>query len=158
MGQIKNIKLHIVTDIKSRPYLPRNNNNKDGGRRCRCTDGIEEEKNIPKVHVPWCRFGSTPRPLQRTTHGNSARPGTPPLHARTENETTRVDEETEESEERSSGEREAGCREDTSPKHDRVTRHDRFHHRHPQRENFQSSRDQTRDDRTLSWRVFVDLQ
>merc|ERR1712193_590296 len=142
MGQIKNIELHIVTDIKSRSYLPHNNNNnnnQNGRRRRRCTDGIEEEKNIPKVHVPWCRFGSTSRPLQRTIDGNSARPGTSPIHTRAEDETSRVDEETEESEKRSSGERETRRRENTSPKHDRVTRHDRFDHRHPQRENVQSS-------------------
>merc|ERR1712099_26332 len=143
--QIKNIKLHIVTDIKSRPYLPRNNNNnnQNGRRRRRCTDGIKEEKNIPKVHVPWCRLGSTPRSLQRTIDGDCTRSGTPSLHTRAEDETTCVDEETEESEERSSGERETRRREDTSPQHDRVARYDRVHYRHPQRENFQSSRDQT---------------
>merc|ERR1712183_154561 len=140
MGQIKNIKLHIVTDIKSRFYLPRNNNNNQNGRRRRRrTDGIKEEKNVPKVHVPWRRLGSTPRPLQRTTYGNRARPGTPSLHTRAEDETSRIDEEIEESEERSSGERETRRRENTSPQHDCVTRHDWVDYWHPQRENFQSS-------------------
>merc|ERR1712183_515362 len=139
MGQIKNIKLHIVTDIKSRFYLPHNNNNQNGRRRRRRTDGIEEEKNFPEVHVPWCRLGSTPRSVERTAHGNRARPGTSSLHTRAEDETSRIDEEIEESEERSSGEREACRREDASPQHDRVTRHDWFDYRHPQREDVQPS-------------------
>merc|ERR1712062_62646 len=103
----------------------------NGRRRRRRTDGIEEEKNVPEVHVPWCRLGSTPRPLQRTTYGNRARPGTSSLHPGTEDETSRINEETEESEERSFRERETRRRENTSPQHDRVTRHDWFDYRHP---------------------------
>merc|ERR1711953_1301646 len=37
-------------------------------------------------------------------------------------------------------------------------RHDRFDYRHPQREDVQPSGNQTRDDRTLSRRVLVDVQ
>merc|ERR1712141_554424 len=111
----------------------------DGRRRRRSTDGIEEEKNFPEVHVPWCRPGSTPRSLQRAADGNRARPGTSSFHQGVEDETVGVDEEVEKGEERSSGERETGRREGTSPQHDRVTRYDWVDYWHPQRQNFQPS-------------------
>merc|ERR1712062_329851 len=155
MGQIKNIKLHIVTDIKT-PVLTQNQQNGRRGRRS--TNGIEEEENVQEVHVPWSGLGSAPRPLQRATDGNRACPGTSPIHSWSEDETSCIDEETEKGEERSSGEREAGRRENTSPQHDRVAGHDRFDYRHPQREDVQPSGNQTRDDRTLSRRVLVDVQ
>merc|ERR1712141_605644 len=117
MGQIKNIKLHIVTDIKT-PVLTKTNKNGRRGRRS--TNGIEEEENVQEVHVPWSRSRSAPRPLQRAADGNRACPGTSPIHTWSENETSCIDEEIEEGEERSSRERETRRRQDSPPKHDRA--------------------------------------
>merc|ERR1712183_249450 len=118
MGQIKNIKLHIVTDIKLCKAFAKQQ--KQDGRRS-CTNGVEEEEDLQEVHVPRFRPRPTARPLQRTTHGNRARPGKTSIHTWAENEAHGSDEETPQSEERSSPKRETCGGEDSSSKHDRPS-------------------------------------
>merc|ERR1711962_59442 len=90
MGQIKNIKLHIVTDIKLCIAFAKQQN--QYGRRS-CPDGVEEEEDLQEVYVSRCRPRPTPRPLKRTTHGNRARPGKKKIHTGVEDETHGFDEE-----------------------------------------------------------------